>query len=49
MIVSIGQISLIVAFIVTFYSSIAGFYSGAIKNSKLFNILFLIIIINPIE
>ena len=37
MIVSIGQIALIVAFIVTFYSSIAGFYSGAINNSKLFN------------
>ena len=37
MIVSIGQISLIVALIVTFYSSIAGFFSGAIKNPKLFN------------
>jgi len=35
MVVTVGQIALIIAFIVTFYSSLAGFFSGAIKNPKL--------------
>lgn len=37
MVVAIGQISLIIAFIVTFYSSLAGFFSGKIKNNNLFD------------
>jgi len=37
MVVAIGQISLIIAFIVTFYSSLAGFFSGRIKNNSLFD------------